>query len=219
MQPQYIPRSNRFKDITGQRFGRLVALRPVGKKRSFVVWLCACDCGNQTTVPSGLLLSKGTKSCGCLLAELRVKRKLTHGLANSPIYNTWIKIKARCLNTNDHAYPDYGGRGITICPEWCNDFRAFYDHVSTLPHFGEKGYSIDRIDNEKGYEASNVHWATLTEQARNKRNNRHYFYQGKSQTLPEWAEELGIPFRILAGRIRKHKWSIERAFSAPVRKR
>lgn len=95
-----------------------------------------------------------------------------HGLIHHRLYRIWGCMKTRCLNPKDEHFPLYGGRGITICDEWKDDFQAFYDYVSLLPHFGEKGYSLDRINNDGNYEPDNVRWATATEQANNKRNSK-----------------------------------------------
>ena len=75
----------------------------------------------------------------------------------------------RCTNPNQIRFKDYGGRGIKVCDEWLNSFEAFYDHVSQLPHFGEEGYSLDRINNNGNYEPGNVRWATAAEQVKNRR--------------------------------------------------
>lgn len=84
-------------------------------------------------------------------------------------------MKQRCNNPNDHGYKNYGGRGIKVCKEWEDSFQAFYDYVSVLPHFGEEGRSLDRIDNEGDYEPGNVRWATRKEQNFNKRTNKNYW--------------------------------------------
>ena len=96
-------------------------------------------------------------------------RKATHGFKGTNIYNTWCNMKQRCNNKNYFQYEYYGGRGITVCDEWQNSFEAFYEHVSQLPHYGEEGYSLDRINNDGNYEPGNVRWATRKEQMNNRR--------------------------------------------------
>lgn len=215
---QYIILPKQAKDITGQRFGRLVALGPIGKTPSTQIkWHCQCDCGNTVDVVSQSLREGITLSCGCLRRENFTRRKTIHGLAGHPVYRTWKGIVTRCTNPNTIGYENYGGRGITICDEWRHDFVLFFEHVSKLPHYGEDGYSIDRLNNSLGYFAGNVRWATPTEQNRNSRHNRNLAYNGKTQTMTEWASEFGLKFATLDGRLRRG-WDMERALHVPTRK-
>ena len=93
----------------------------------------------------------------------------THGMEGTKIYYIWQAMKKRCGNPNCENYRNYGGRGIAVCDEWKNNFQAFYDYVSQLPHFGEEGYSLDRINNDGNYEPDNVKWSTRLEQRHNQR--------------------------------------------------
>lgn len=99
----------------------------------------------------------------------RKGRYKTHGMSQSPIYRKWHDMKTRCYYSGNISYKNYGGRGITVCEEWRNSFQAFYDYVSQLPHYGEPGYSLDRIDNDGNYEPGNVRWATKLMQMNNRR--------------------------------------------------
>ena len=155
-----------FKNITGLRFGRLVALRPKtsdrhGKKR----WVCACDCGKRSTAVAGDLLSGKTKSCGCRMG-------VRHGLYNTPIYVLWWNMRSRCFNPRNPEYKNYGGRGITICGRWLS-FVAF--HTDILAEIGERprGKSFDRINNDGNYEPGNVRWATPSQQTKNQRRHQN----------------------------------------------
>lgn len=121
----------------------------------------------------------------------------------------------RCFNENDKNFSNYGGRGITVCDEWRKDFVAFYEYVSKLEHFGEDGYSLDRINNDGNYEPGNVRWANRVEQGRNKRNNVIVEYDGKNMTLTETAERSGISYNVLQWRY-SHGWRGEKLFQ-PVK--
>ena len=161
----------KMKNLKGQKFGRLTAICPVGKNRQgAILWLCNCDCGNDTVVEGRSLTSGATRSCGCLDREAHKFRpnRTTHGKSGTRLYCIWKKMKSRCSNPNDPDYQQYyGSRGITVCPEWLNDFQAFYDWA--MSHGYSDELSIDRIDNEKGYSSDNCRWATAEEQRHNQR--------------------------------------------------
>jgi hypothetical protein len=161
-----------FRDISNQRFGRLLVLERVGKKWGSVTWRCRCDCGNELITTSSNLTKGRTKSCGCLQREWassgKIKRE--HGLSESAEYRIWCHIKCRCYNANSEDFKWYGGRGIKMCDEWLHDFMAFYNHIGPRPN---KNLSIDRINNDGNYEPGNVRWATSMEQAHNKNRGSH----------------------------------------------
>ena len=185
---------SKLKDLTGQRFGRLSVIERAensnaGKSR----WKCLCDCGNETIVQSAHLISGHTQSCGCLNGQ-------NHGMYGSRYYILWIAIKNRCLNPNFKYYKNYGGRGITICDEWRNDFKSFYDYVSQLEHFGEEGLTLDRINNNGNYEPDNLRWADKKTQSENKRTNIIVEYDGKKITLKESSKKSGINYGTLKSR-------------------
>ena len=160
-------------DLTGRKFGRLTALEKVGRNnQGNALWKCKCTCGNISIVRGLDLRSGNTSSCGCLKSEMTTLRLKKHGMTGTKIHDLWCNIKQRCLSESNSHYEGWGGRGITICQEWQNDFQAFYDYVSQLPHFGEKGYSLDRINNDGNYEPGNVRWATPKEQANNRRTSK-----------------------------------------------
>lgn len=163
----------RLQDLTGQKFGRLMVIGRYGKYKfpsgqQQIIWLCECECGNKLKVFARNLKTGNTQSCGCLRQDIGTK----HGLWGSKVYKCWGNMLSRCFNPNMTEYKHWGGRGITVCDEWRNDFKAFYDYVSKLQHFGEKGYSLDRINNDGNYEPNNVRWATAKEQSNNQQRQR-----------------------------------------------
>lgn len=205
-------------DLTGQKFGRLTVIGRAEKKGKTrqARWLCKCECGNTIEAFSDNLRSGHTKSCGCLNAEVIAKRSIKHGYCinrkHSRIYNTWLLMKNRCFNRKSQDYVRYGGRGIIVCDEWANDFEAFLDFVSKLPHYGEIGYSIDRIDVNGNYEPDNVRWATNKEQQNNRRNNRLITYNNETHTLSQWSEITGVEYFKLRHRL-DSGWEIEKALT------
>lgn len=212
-QPTFITLGKNAKDITGQRFGRLIALGPVEKlPNHIVVWLCRCDCGNLHHVRSANLNQHKVLSCGCLQSERAHDTFSTHGLSKHRLYDVWRSIVQRCTNPNNKGYKNYGGRGIAICDEWRHDFLAFYSYVSPLEYFGEQGYSLDRIDNNGHYEPGNVRWATRKEQLRNMRKNHTLSHNGKTQTVSAWAEELGVKRGKLQKRLNRG-WPTDKVLS------
>lgn len=159
-----------YNNIQDQRFGKLVACRPVCTfKKKDMYWVCQCDCGQTAIICSGNLLNKksGTKSCGCNKGHHEPWR--THGLSHTRLYRIWDNMKKRCFNRNYlPQYMYYGGRGITICDEWKGNFKAFYDWAMAN---GYKDHlTLDRYpDNNGNYEPSNCRWVTMKEQNSNRR--------------------------------------------------
>ena len=193
----------KLRDLTGQTFGRLTVVERVkNDKYKDAYWLCRCICGNEVVV-RGTCLTKGEiQSCGCLQKERTVQANTKHGMTESKIYHTWRDIKDRCYNKNSKDYPRYGGRGITMFEDWKENFQAFYDYVSMLENYGEKNYSLDRIENNGNYEPGNVRWATKKQQANNMRRNVKVIYNGEEMCLMDASEKSGIPHYVLRNRIK-----------------
>lgn len=140
------------------------------------------------------------------------QKKMLHGLSKLPEYAIWVAMKSRCLNEKDGRYKDYGGRGITVAPEWVSDFPAFLAHVGRRP---SKLHTIERTDNARGYHPGNVRWASRVEQARNTRRSRFVTINGRTQCRSAWCEELGIQRGVVKNRI-VDGWDPVRALTTPV---
>ena len=190
------------EDLTGKVFGYLLVLSIAYKKKNKngtkIYWRCRClKCGKEVVVAAHDLKSGHSTTCGCgRIGKFTTK---THGMSRTKIYYTWGSMMARCYNPNNKQHDKYGGRGIKVCERW-HTFENFYADVSILPHFNEKGYSLDRIDNNGDYCPENVRWADINTQARNKRNNILVEYNGEEMTLPEAAEKSGINYDCLQRR-------------------
>lgn len=164
--------------LIGKRFGKLTVIAEGGKdKHGRYLWVCRCDCGKTTRPINGNNLRQGeTTSCGCWRREQTRKTgkaALKHGMSKTKIMHVWSSMKARCSNPNLRNYKNYGGRGIRVYRDWQDSFESFYAHVSQLPHYGEPGYSLDRINNDGNYEPGNVRWASAKVQANNRRQQKH----------------------------------------------
>ena len=131
-------------------------------------------------------------------------------MSRKKLYGIWYTMHSRCYRENCISFKNYGARGITICEEWRNSFERFYEWA--IKNGYNESLSIDRIDNSKGYSPDNCRWATRKEQANNQRSNHLITYNGRTQTMKQWAEELGITYTCLRSRINTYKYSIEKAF-------
>ena len=189
-------------DLTGQKFGRLTVLERAEKRGNHYYWKCLCSCGAEKIVQGCSLRNGAILSCGCLQRENAGAANTKHGLSRSKIWGIYKAMKQRCYNLNNKRYKNYGGRGIRVCEEWKDDFLAFYNYVSQLEHFGEKGYSLDRINNDGNYEPGNVRWATASEQNRNHRRNVIVEYNGEQMTLAEAVEKSGLSRNTLNSRLK-----------------
>lgn len=201
-------------DLTGQKFARLTVIeRAENNNRGNAMWRCKCDCGNEIITRGSCLTTGNTKSCGCYRLEQIISRCKTHGKSHSRIHNEWQNMKKRCFDEQCKSYRDYGGRGITICAEWLGEHGA-ENFISWACKNGyEENLQIDRIDNNGNYCPENCRWATKKEQANNRRSNILITYNGKTQTLKQWCEELGLNYVLTRQRIRRNHWSAEKAFT------
>lgn len=215
------PRRSVRKNLTGLRFGRLLVLSYAGQNdKGRSLWLCQCDCGQETTAIGKYLLNGDKQSCGCLHKEQLADRNRTHDLSRHPLYGVWATMISRCTNPAFKSYKDYGARGIRVFDGWLHSFPAFLEYVSALPDYGTPTLTLDRIDNDGNYEPGNLRWATRSTQRRNKRKPLTLIaFCGQSLCLTDWAKLLNVPKSLLFTRIYSQGWTIERAFTTPVSKR
>lgn len=204
-----------MKDLTGEKFGRLTVIGFSHRKGKSYYWDCICNCGNKEVrkVQSGGLKNGSTKSCGCLNREIVTK----HGLDGNKVYHVFNSMKSRCYAKSNTAYHNYGGKGVKICDEWLNDVEEFVGWAMSNGY--KEGLTIERIDSNGDYCPENCKWATRKEQANNVSTNINIEYNGRTQTLSQWAEEYDIKMNTLYHRYVISKWDIERALITPVRTR
>lgn len=202
-------------DVTGVVFGKLTAVERVSNAPGGdAQWACKCECGGTIIARGNNLRSGATRrcrSCG--------SRRERHGASGvgtmppTPEYRAWISMRDRCRNHNSRCFRDYGGRGISICPEW-DRFVQFLADMGPRP---SEQHSIDRIDNEKGYCKENCRWALPVEQMNNRGNTIWVEVDGKRLPLAQFARETGTSEKVIDGRLRLG-WSLKDAASTPVRK-
>lgn len=203
------------EDLTGHRFGRIVVEARDFSYKKAAYWICKCDCGNSTTVQSTHLRNGATQSCGCLNKENVRKRQTAHGSSRSRLYRTWQSMKDRCYREKHRQYKNYGGRGITVCDEWRDNYAAFEEWAIANGYHDD--LTIERIEVNGNYEPSNCKWATNKEQQNNRRNNHFLSYAGKTQTIAQWAGETGLDWMVIYDRVR-NGWPTERILTEPLNK-
>lgn len=175
------------KDIRGCQFGCLTAIEPVRLENQQWVWLFHCsNCGRVVEKQVKIVLRQAKKypgkpqACGCLS---RCREK--HGKSSHPAYIAWRDMRDRCMNTKSNDWQHYGGRGLTICDRW----KSVENFLEDMGETYRPGYSLDRIDNNKGYDKNNCRWTTRIQQNNNKRSNR---YLTDGRTIAQAARDVGV---------------------------
>lgn len=198
-------------NLTGRVFGLLTVGEYIGAR----AWHTTCACGKKGVRHGSDLLKGHTKSCGCATVRLISKARRKYGpnivLRDYDEYPRYIAMLNRCHNPKNSNYAHYGARGIEVCARWRASFMDFLSDMGRRP----PGLELDRIDNNGNYEPGNVRWATRSENNSNRRTNRFVTWRGRTQTVGEWAKELGLNQNMLGARFR-NGWPPERAFTTPV---
>lgn len=202
----------------GSVIGRWVVLgksapRFVGENRKALpYWSCRCTCGVVRDVSQHSLRQGTSKSCGCLNREASSMTHKKHGDYKSPEYKTWQSMLSRCRNQSNPRFNQYGGRGIEVCQRWM-DYASFLQDMGRRP---SGRHSIDRIDNDKGYEPGNCRWALPHEQMTNRTITRLVEIDGEKIPLATLAKKYSIPANTLRARVLKG-WPVQKALTHPVR--
>lgn len=181
-------------------------------------WKCKCECGTEFITLGNRIRSGVTLSCGKCNRFLSddTKKKIseknkTHGESATRLYKIWRGMKVRCYLKTDQHYPDYGARGIVMCDEWSNSYESFRDWAYINGY--QENLTIDRVDVDGNYEPSNCRWATVKEQANNKRDTIYLTYDGERKSLCEWASEIGMKEGTLRARVERYSYTDEEALT------
>ena len=205
-------------DLSKMKFEHLTVIRKLEKHEREIeknIWLCRCDCGKEIQVSTDKLKNNKNCSCGCIPQKRNCKPR-KHGLTKSRIANIYGLMVARCTNPNNPAYADYGGRGINVCVEWLGEHGLEKFNEWSVSHGYSPELEIDRIDNNKGYSPDNCRWTTKKIQCRNRRSNVYITYKGRTQSLADWCDELGLEYNMIYLRYRRGM-ETERMFTQPKR--
>jgi len=196
-------------DLTGLTMGRLVVLdRSHRDNTGAWVWRCRCECDREVYVRGATLKAGRTSACASCATSAA---NITHGHTGTPLYARWRAMLGRTGNPNYRHWANYGGRGITVCDEWL-DFTAF---ARDMGESFRPDLELDRIDTNGNYEPTNCRWITHRAQQRNKRTNHVVEWAGRSLTVQDWSEVLGVKANTIVTRLRRG-WSTERALTKDV---
>lgn len=206
-------------EYVGRRYGKWLVTDAVraeisGRERNAL--MCECTCGQRRVIlPTALRLGQTTQCSTCGNREKAARKpRLTHGGSDTLLYGIWANMKARCTKEYSDDYHRYGGRGITVCEEW-QDFAQFREWAEVSGY--RQGLTIDRRDNDRGYEPSNCHWTDRTAQNRNRRDNKRYAFRGENLMISEIAERTGVSRSMIYLRVHRYGFDIDRAVSQPAR--
>lgn len=208
-------------DLSGKTYNELKALHREGSSpKGAALWRFRCSCGAEVVLPAGRVARGELRSCGHLGVAYRKSDKgwkkhgeSSHSSTSSSTYITWQSMKSRCQNPNNPDYPRYGGRGVVVCERW-QVYQNFLDDMGPRPD----GHTLDRRENDKGYDKENCRWASAKEQARNRRSSSKLLltHEGVTKSVYDWADEVGIDSNTLRRRVHLG-WSTDRVLRTPKR--
>lgn len=199
----------RVKDLTGYSFGRLTVLGLAGRRdNGTTIWKCQCSCGKTKNFFRPRLTNDKTQSCGCLRKEQLAKRNTKHGAAYSYTYKKWRSMWSRVRGPHTGKNKCYVG--VSVCPEW-NSYESFKEDMGEC----QSGYSLERIDNSKGYGPKNCKWIPIKQQASNTSRNKIVTLNGKTATISEHCRDYGVEPDLVFDRINKLRWDTEKAITTP----
>lgn len=203
-------------DLTGKTFHRWTVIAEAGRRQRAVQWLCRCECGSKRVVGGQSLRAGTSKSCGCYGREIWKQQaahmrslKDTHGESNTPTWQSWRCMWARCTKPRTNGYKNYGGRGISICERW-KDYRLFVEDMGHRP----SGTTLGRKNSDLGYFPDNCRWETHAAQRRNSKQNVFFTFNSLRLCATDWARRLGLSTSAMGKRL--SKWPLEKALTYPV---
>jgi len=215
-----------FKDLTSMKFNHLKVISLIPNKTNKHCdryWLCECDCENKTRkeIAEPHLIKGNIKSCGCLtgigITNKNKERAFTHLYPYyKNIKNSYDAMKKRCYDEKHDSYKNYGGRGITICDEWLDNYMNFYNWA--IKNSYQDGLTIERIDYNGNYEPDNCRWATWKEQSYNKSNTIYITLDNETKTIGQWSDETGLSYSLIHQRYFKFNKKTKEELFKPLNK-
>lgn len=207
-----------MQNLIGKRYGSWLVLNDTEDKRKVH---CRCDCGTEKDVWRTNLTCGYSSSCGCVPHAKMIERCTKHGGTRTRLYTVWSNMRRRCYEPQNKRYARYGGRGITVCDEWKDDFGAFRDWMLAQGYDETSPYgkqTLDRIDNDGDYSPDNCRIVDIKKQNSNRCTRHLLEYNGFSMSITEWNNKMGYPDGCIDKRIRRG-WSVERAITTPPKRR
>ena len=200
------------RDLKGKKFGMLTVIKvdeekSLEKKRTY--WVCECECTNIISIREDNI-NENKNDCGCIFKKKQAEKSATHGMSGTRIHRIWLGMSQRCYIESASGYKNYGGRGIKVCDEWLNKENGFVNFYNwSIKNEYDNNLTIERKNVNGNYEPDNCRWATMKEQANNKRNTRYVTIDNETHSVSEWSEITGLSYMILNERYENNMLSKE----------